>query len=432
MALDPVRLGTPPSGLDGDDARTAFSRINANFAVLDNTGLTGLLPATRNVADCNDASGPGWWSALSGSAAHLPPGITYPLIHTSVSAGGFVTQFAIEVVSGKSATRAYNVNTKSWTVWTVHADAAKLGTAATASLTTSSADATLGRVLKVGDFGVGGHTPLVASSTLNTLRSTGDYYVNVDQAGVVPGNVNGHLSVRSFNDLYSVQEYTPAAEPLKYLRVLTNNAWSAWNQITTAKDLASSPFDSAAGKLLKVGDHGIGTNAPTPTDLNALVGMGGIYRFNNDTLNRPPSIAYGAVLHLGRTGGIEAIQVAYSVTGYEAAVRFLVGSTWRAWANTTPSWLGQSWQNMTAARAAGVNYTNDTGRPIQVSALFGPASVINTTAILYISGVPIYGQYAGVAGAYINTATCVIPPGAAYSVAAANGTANLAYFYELR
>lgn len=329
MALDPIKLGTPPSGIDGDDARTAFSRINANFAVLDNTGLTGPLAATRNVLDCNDATGPGWWSALSGAAGHLPPGITYPFIHTSANVGGFVTQLAIEVVSGKSATRAYNVNSSSWTAWTVHANATNLGTAAAANLTTTT-------------------------------------------------------------------------------------------------------FDTTLGRALKVGDHGIGADTQTVPDLNGLVGKGGAYRFNSDTLNRPPGIAYGAVVHLGRAGSVEAIQVAYSVTGYEAAVRYLVGSAWRAWANTTPSWLGQTWQNMTAARAAGVNYTNDTGRPIQVSGLFGPSSAINTTAILYINGVPIYGQHAGGVGVYFNTATCVIPPGASYSVSVANGTANLVIFSELR
>ncbi|MGG7596605.1 hypothetical protein LOY42_20110 [Pseudomonas sp. B21-023] len=329
MTLDPVRLGTPPSGTDGDDARTAFTRINANFAELDNTGFTGHFPATREVSDCNHASGPGWWSALGGTAANLPPGITYPCIYTAVSASGFVTQLAIEAVSGKSATRAYNVNNAQWTAWVVHANAANLGTAAAASLTASALDATPGRVLKVGD-------------------------------------------------------------------------------------------------------HGIGADALSVADLNALVGKGGVYRFNNDAINRPPGITYGAVLHLGRAGASEAIQVAYSVTGYEAAVRYLVGGVWRVWVNSTPAWLGQTWQNMTGARAAGVAYTNDTGRPIQVSALFGPANAANVTAVLTINGLGLYGQYAGGAGVYVNTATAVVPPGASYSVSAANGAANLVHFFELR
>lgn len=57
MALDQIRLGTPPSGQDGDDARTAFNRINANFKSMDDWAITG--PVNRTVTNLNDAVAPG-------------------------------------------------------------------------------------------------------------------------------------------------------------------------------------------------------------------------------------------------------------------------------------------------------------------------------------------------------------------------------------
>ncbi|WP_060507161.1 pyocin knob domain-containing protein [Pseudomonas sp. NBRC 111124] len=172
MALDQIRLGTPPSGQDGDDARTAFSRINANFKSMDDWAITG--PVNRTVTNLNDAVAPGWYAALSGSAANIPPGITYPLVQVTTHPNGFILQEARDVITGKPAWRSYNANVSGWGAWRPGLSTLDVGTAASGVLTTSNYDDTAGRVLKVGDFGLGRN--LVATETnLNSYLAPGSY-----------------------------------------------------------------------------------------------------------------------------------------------------------------------------------------------------------------------------------------------------------------
>ncbi|WP_176509401.1 MULTISPECIES: pyocin knob domain-containing protein [Pseudomonas] len=181
MALDQIRLGTPPSGQDGDDARTAFSRINANFKSMDDWAITG--PVNRTVTNLNDAVAPGWYAALSGSAANIPPGITYPLIYVTTHPNGFILQEARDVITGKPAWRSYNANVSAWGTWRPGLSTLDVGTAAAATLTTSALDDTVGRVLKVGDFGLGRNF-VVTDPNLNNYLSPGNYILPA--AGLSP------------------------------------------------------------------------------------------------------------------------------------------------------------------------------------------------------------------------------------------------------
>jgi hypothetical protein len=53
---------------------------------------------------------------------------------------------------------------------------------------------------------------------------------------------------------------------------------------------------------------------------------------------------------------------------------------------TKPLGVGQTWQNATASRTAGVTYTNTTGRPIQVVV---NATLSSSTATLTVNGVVV-------------------------------------------
>ena len=406
MTLDPVRLGTPPSGIDGDDARTAFTRINANFAVLEKNGLAGPIPVVRDVADCNDASGPGWWSALSGTAAHLPPGIKSAFIHTAMNAGGFVTQLAIDVASGQSATRAFNASSQSWADWVVHANAARLGTAAMASLTSSNVDSTPGRVLKMGDFGIGSYTPGVVEGDINALRSTGDYYVEGKSLNVLPFNTNGYLRVTSVNGSYAMQSFTAYNDSSIYQRMLINGTWTGWYE-------KSAPT----------------TRLSVSSNLN--------FEYNRDcqfvdtTVNRPAFIAYGVVHTMWRSANSECVQVAWSVTNELTAVRRVIGGAWTAWVNTTPmGTVGQGWQ--ATARALNTSYVNDSGRPIQVKALVGPVTQVNSYLQWVVNGVTLTGSYSGAAGQYLDSGAIIIPTGASYGLFGANNPGPLNSWVEMR
>ncbi len=124
MALDPIRLGTPPSGQDGDDARTAFTRCNGNFASLDAWGITGGI--TRSVSNYNDAIAPGFHNALQGTEVNRPGNINYGLIHVAVQSDGYLRQDVVDIASGRSATRGFNAGNGQWSPWRLGVDSDQL------------------------------------------------------------------------------------------------------------------------------------------------------------------------------------------------------------------------------------------------------------------------------------------------------------------
>lgn len=89
--------------------------------------------------------------------------------------------------------------------------------------------------------------------------------------------------------------------------------------------------------------------------------------------------------------------------------------------NRTPSLgVGQSWQDVTLSRVLGTNYTNDTGKPIQVYAY-----IAGTSAAFFVNGTAYFPIYNGTSP---SIATVVVPVGATYRAA---GT-TLTYWWELR
>lgn len=93
--------------------------------------------------------------------------------------------------------------------------------------------------------------------------------------------------------------------------------------------------------------------------------------------------------------------------------------------------VGQSWLDMTSSRALSTVYTNSTGKPIAITGVLGPASGATVTALTTVGSLAIYSTYSGVVNNYLSFSV-VIPPGATYSVVAANGTAALVNWRELR
>jgi hypothetical protein len=78
---------------------------------------------------------------------------------------------------------------------------------------------------------------------------------------------------------------------------------------------------------------------------------------------------------------------------------------------------GQTWQNMTASRAAGTIYTNNTGKPIMVNVLSVSGGSGQTS--LTVGGVIIStGSVLGLAGGLF-TISGIVPNNTTYSVSAA-------------
>lgn len=92
---------------------------------------------------------------------------------------------------------------------------------------------------------------------------------------------------------------------------------------------------------------------------------------------------------------------------------------------------GQTWQNMTASRSAGVTYTNTSGRPIAIS--------VTTTATTDTNGISLtlngsFFQGSAVGGSVTGTkrfcSFSIIPPGTTYAITVLTGTVEV--WMELR
>ena len=92
-----------------------------------------------------------------------------------------------------------------------------------------------------------------------------------------------------------------------------------------------------------------------------------------------------------------------------------------------PIGVGQTWQNLTASRAVNTDYTNTTGRPIQlmVNCVIGATG---TYFRLLINGTQ-YIDYTSGGAQWISTMSCIIPNGATYRV---NSNSSVAGWGEPR
>lgn len=79
----------------------------------------------------------------------------------------------------------------------------------------------------------------------------------------------------------------------------------------------------------------------------------------------------------------------------------------------------QTWQDMTASRAAGVNYTNNTGEPIAVRARLS-AGAAACSGVFLVDGVTV--DYFGTSGANADNPSIgdIVPPGGVYRINVSN------------
>jgi len=93
---------------------------------------------------------------------------------------------------------------------------------------------------------------------------------------------------------------------------------------------------------------------------------------------------------------------------------------------------GQTWQNVTASRAAGTTYTNTTTKPITVS--IGLQSITNADqAVFSVNGVTVWiGQTNTPGGNYYAGISIIVPIGATYLLTFNTGPYGIDSWAELR
>lgn len=220
MAQQLIALGTPPSGIDGDDARTAFQKTNANFTELyERIGGTGGVGVT--IADANSPTASGFYllsTAASGGVNGPPqiPSIAWSIIHISGSSNGNASgQIAFPLTSvAANKHRMFHRQQfgGTWSDWKEVAD-------------TDTIDTVLA------SYGIG-TTQALSANTLNNATTGGIFrYTNAATNSPLPGE-SGTVIVGAYSTgvvtQLAVHAGQSATNPRLFSRSYVNSTWSPW------------------------------------------------------------------------------------------------------------------------------------------------------------------------------------------------------------
>lgn len=235
--------------------------------------------------------------------------------------------------------------------------------------TSDQFDSTIGRFLKVGDFGIGRTDLTDLGLDLNTLTATGFYLAGATATNKPAGVGTAFMIVMSNAQNWTEQLLFPQATTRGFRRYQNGlGVWSDWVEDWNGGNLVktASANDTTAGSITKVGDFGLGVT-PTVggnaladgTDLNSVV-VSGMYAQSQNVkataaLNYPVTKA-GTLLV--QRGGTQIVTQTYQ--------EYDTGRQWsRGIYNGTPSSWAMSWDTGTLEKTTS---TTDTvvGRMMKV------------------------------------------------------------------
>lgn len=137
--------------------------------------------------------------------------------------------------AGGDTPRSANIKINSMTT-EIYARLAQLGTASNATLTTSSTDSAAGRVLKVGDFGVGGSTPIIGFNIDNQVLTLGlEGYAGGLSSGSKPTSTGIVKTIGFASDAVNQEWYEVTGAVGIRRRFFrsgygTTNSWGPWSE----------------------------------------------------------------------------------------------------------------------------------------------------------------------------------------------------------
>lgn len=182
----------------------------------------------------------------------------------------------------------------------------------------TSLDTTPGRLLKLGDFGVGVVSIPTLGTDLNTLDTNGDYYVLSPVNS--PIGSNGWLKTLRLDSNNILQEFIGLVGDERYTRRKRAGAWQSWNEGWDASNLPEmvSPNDSTVGRNVTVGDHGVGAvNGHTFPDksIDDDDWPQGCYRITASNSGTSPFGNDNYMMQVIRFNGVENMQIKYDSVG---------------------------------------------------------------------------------------------------------------------
>lgn len=185
--------------------------------------------------------------------------------------------------------------------------------------------------------------------------------------------------------------------------------------------------DVTLGKVLGIGWGGLGADgAMLLTDWNAGGGNGMLYMSQTATNAPITGWLIGTYHRHNGTHGTQFLST-FTLSVPRSFIRSFVAGVWQAWREVQNVPVGgQTWQDVTAARAKDTTYTNTTGAPIQLAIRWAQSA--SEQSILTVSGMILESaQQITIAGG--GTHWAIVPVDATYSLTGAN---TLVAWYELR
>jgi hypothetical protein len=191
----------------------------------------------------------------------------------------------------------------------------------------------------------------------------------------------------------------------------STTATDARTALSAAKSGANSDITSITGLTTPLTTAQGGTGTTSTTFANLTTNVTGTLPIANGGTGSTTLTANSVVLGNG-TSALSANLVAPSTSGN------VLTSNGTTWTSVTPAGgigIGQTWQNVTGSRAAGVTYTNTTGKPIYIS-VSGGGQPSNGTMSLTVDGVLLGLQgFQSIASGRSNaTMTAIVPNNSTY------------------
>lgn len=254
-------------------------------------------------------------TALSGVTAAVN---TFPYwTSTTEMSAASITAFGRDILAGATASAVRTT--------------LGLGTAATATVTTSTSDNTIGRVLRVGDFGgFGSQTGIaIPGNDADNIDTTGVYNITGatvnGPVGYGSGSVILNLAWASTGVYHQIAINYASGTQMAFRRRHSTVGWGAWQEVTT-----SAQLQSALSAL------GLNSNtAPLLTDLNSVT-VTGFSRYQSSAANLPLAGSAGTVQTVFWSTTF-ATQTVVTLAGTDASIynrtftRTYNSGTWGVW-----------------------------------------------------------------------------------------------------
>ncbi len=216
-------------------------------------------------------------------------------------------------------------------------------------------------------------------------------------------------------------------------------------QFDNDTSIATTAFIKTSGIVAsKVTSYTTSTTL-SATDIGAMIFY---YGAGANTLTLPLASAFsaGSVISIvtindnvtiGRSGS----DVIYALGSIGTSAVLPIGNSLQITSDGVSKWIqvsgmlgigiNQTWQDVSASRAASTTYTNTTGKPIAVSVSL--VSSVATVILYTLSGVSFAGSASSAAGGNnINSAFFIVPNGGTYEAHNNVGTSTLYSWKELR